>query len=138
MPPCGMFAGFIASLVGIGGGMVMGPLLVYLGMHPQCQAATCAYMLLWTGWSSIMQFYYFGKIGQDWLCWFLFMGFIDSQIGQRFVSSNYLIFFMFSIARMIFRTAILGLLHHKQLQKAIGYLDHPMLHHRPWGHRPDS
>jgi hypothetical protein len=37
-----IWAGFFAGLFGIGGGIVKGPLMLYMGVHPQVASATCA------------------------------------------------------------------------------------------------
>lgn len=49
------------------------------------QAASCAFMIFWTGVSAVVQFAIAGKIGGYWIGLFIAIGFVDAQIGQRFV-----------------------------------------------------
>ena len=54
-PALCVFAGVAAGLLGIGGGMVLGPLLVELGCLPQPIAATSAYVVFITATSGLAQ-----------------------------------------------------------------------------------
>lgn len=45
-----------AGLLGIGGGMVIGPLFIEIGMQPQVGTASCAFMILWTATSGVIQY----------------------------------------------------------------------------------
>ncbi|KAK9843827.1 hypothetical protein WJX81_007905 [Elliptochloris bilobata] len=49
-----LIGGFVAGLFGIGGGMIMGPLLLEFGLHPMVSAATSGLMVLFS--SSIAAF----------------------------------------------------------------------------------
>ena len=80
-----VLAGFAAGLLGIGGGMVLGPLFVEIGMQPQVSAASCVYMLFWTGFSAVVQYYLEGAFAWQWLVLFGCTGMISGQIGQRVV-----------------------------------------------------
>ena len=57
------FAGVAAGLLGIGGGMVLGPLLVELGCLPQPIAATSAYVVFITATSGLAQVWIMGLVG---------------------------------------------------------------------------
>ena len=41
-PSYAVFAGILGGLVGIGGGMILGPLLLELGLHSRAVSATSA------------------------------------------------------------------------------------------------
>ena len=56
-----VFAGVAAGLLGIGGGMVLGPLLVELGCLPQPIAATSAYVVFITATSGLAQVWIMGQ-----------------------------------------------------------------------------
>ena len=47
-PVTSVFAGVTAGLLGIGGGMIIGPLFISVGMQPQVGTASCAFMILFT------------------------------------------------------------------------------------------
>jgi uncharacterized membrane protein YfcA len=85
-----LFAGLSAGLLGIGGGMVQGPLMLEMGMLPQVQRATSATMVFFTSSSAAVLFllagnYPGGANGMDQLvyaAWFALMGFIGTVVGQ--------------------------------------------------------
>ena len=58
-------AGAMGGMLGIGGGMIMGPLLLELGMLAETTAATSATTVLLTAASGTFQ------VSIDWLCNFL-------------------------------------------------------------------
>lgn len=86
-PVTAVNAGLAAGLLGIGGGMVIGPLFIEIGMEPQVGTSSCAYMILWTAASGVVQYYYAGKLGWQFMCFFAALGFISGQIGQRGVGA---------------------------------------------------
>ena len=55
-------AGVLAGLLGIGGGLVKGPLPLELGMRPQAAAATSGFMVLFTASSTTLQFLLAGAL----------------------------------------------------------------------------
>ena len=55
--PCYSFiSGLMAGLLGIGGGLILGPLLLELGLHPIVSTATSNYLVLFTSSSTSIQF----------------------------------------------------------------------------------
>ena len=128
-PVTALNAGLAAGLLGIGGGMVIGPLFIDIGMQPQvmlknygastcyngawcfgcrrrafvcpklqrnpssfyCNAqvgtSSCAYMILWTAVSGVVQYYYAGKLGWQFMALFAGVGFVSGQIGQNGVQA---------------------------------------------------
>jgi uncharacterized membrane protein YfcA len=102
-------AGVFSSLLGIGGGMVLSPFMLEIGLHPQVTAATSSFMIvtsffplflshhifhffphhqLFTSLSSITQFAIAGTILTDYGIFFFFVGMISSFAGQT--AMNYL------------------------------------------------
>lgn len=59
-----VFAGVLAGMLGVGGGMVMQPLMLELGLPPDVCAATAAFMMLFTASSTTLQFTLNGML--DW------------------------------------------------------------------------
>jgi hypothetical protein len=82
-PVTALNAGLAAGLLGIGGGMVIGPLFIDIGMQPQVGTSSCAYMILWTAMSGVVQYYYAGKLGWQFTAFFAAVGFVSGQIGQN-------------------------------------------------------
>jgi hypothetical protein len=85
-PVTALNAGLAAGLLGIGGGMVIGPLFIEIGMQPQVGTSSCAYMILWTALSGVIQYYTAGKLGWKFAFFFGCMGFVSGQIGQTGVT----------------------------------------------------
>ena len=55
-----------------------------LGMHPQQQAASCAYMIFWTGISAVIQYRYYDLIGWNFILIFGAVGIVDAQYAANF------------------------------------------------------
>lgn len=55
-PLYGFFSGVLAGLLGIGGGLILGPLLLELGLHPVVSTATTNFLVLFTSSSTSIQF----------------------------------------------------------------------------------
>ncbi|KAF4693693.1 Scaffold-type E3 ligase [Perkinsus olseni] len=62
LPSLDCFAGVCAGCLGIGGGLIKGPLLLYLGMAPQAATATSIWMILFTSSSTSFQFALLGRL----------------------------------------------------------------------------
>ena len=58
-PIYSFISGVMAGLLGIGGGLIIGPLLLELGMHPIVSTATSNFMVLFTSSSTSIQFIIF-------------------------------------------------------------------------------
>jgi len=106
------FAGFFAGMFGIGGGIVKGPLMLQMGVHPLVASGTVAVMIMFTSVSATTMFIAFGTITWDY-AWFLcIVGLITTFIGQFGVS--YLVqkykrysFISFSIGSVVAISTIL-------------------------------
>eukprot|EP00640_Fibrocapsa_japonica_P001723 CAMPEP_0113943214 /NCGR_PEP_ID=MMETSP1339-20121228/20815_1 /TAXON_ID=94617 /ORGANISM="Fibrocapsa japonica" /LENGTH=470 /DNA_ID=CAMNT_0000948021 /DNA_START=125 /DNA_END=1537 /DNA_ORIENTATION=+ /assembly_acc=CAM_ASM_000762 len=85
LPAVGFLAGVCASLVGIGGGMITGPLFLQLGIQPQVGSSTSAFMIIFTGLSSTIQYMAKGELPIDFACWLGFLGFLGAQLGHHVV-----------------------------------------------------
>ncbi|MCO5560657.1 hypothetical protein L7F22_014274 [Adiantum nelumboides] len=63
-PVYALVAGFLGGMLGLGGGMIISPLFLEMGMHPQTTAATCSYMVFFSSSLSVVQFWLLGRIPQ--------------------------------------------------------------------------
>ncbi|TMW56183.1 hypothetical protein Poli38472_008831 [Pythium oligandrum] len=83
-------AGVAAGLLGIGGGMVQGPIMLEMGLLPAVQSATTGYMTLYTASSTTLQFVIAGQFPgskqYDYVTWFAFTGFLGGLCGQKVVA----------------------------------------------------
>ncbi|KAG7385897.1 hypothetical protein PHYPSEUDO_000959 [Phytophthora pseudosyringae] len=86
---CSM-AGVAAGLLGIGGGMVKGPIMLEMGILPPVQSATANFMILFTSSSTTLQFaingQFPGERQYDYMAWFALMGCIGGLCGQKGVA----------------------------------------------------
>lgn len=69
-PIYSFISGVMAGLLGIGGGLILGPLLLELGLHPVVSTATSNFLVLFTSSSTSIQFillvyYIYNPIGND-------------------------------------------------------------------------
>lgn len=80
------FAGFFAGLFGIGGGIVKGPLMLQMGVHPLVASATCAVMIMFTSVAATTMFVAFGTLTWDYAWFFFILGLGATVVGQFGVS----------------------------------------------------
>jgi hypothetical protein len=85
-PAICFFAGFFAGLFGIGGGIVKGPLMLYMGVHPQVASATCAVMIMFTSLAGTTMYIAFGTLLWDYGGFFFILGLAATCVGQYGVS----------------------------------------------------
>ncbi|RLN59238.1 hypothetical protein BBJ29_003735 [Phytophthora kernoviae] len=82
-------AGVAAGLLGIGGGMVKGPIILEAGVLPVVQSATASYMILFTASSTTLQFaingQFPGELQFDYMAWFALVGCLGGFCGLRCV-----------------------------------------------------
>ena len=67
-------AGLVAGLLGIGGGLVVGPLLLEMGVNPLVSVATSSFTVLLTGSSTAIQFLIMGVVSWDYFIWYFVAG----------------------------------------------------------------
>ncbi|XP_045088096.1 sulfite exporter TauE/SafE family protein 3 isoform X2 [Aegilops tauschii subsp. strangulata] len=53
----GVTAGVLAGLLGVGGGVVMGPLFLELGIHPQVSSATASFAMMFSSSMAAVEYY---------------------------------------------------------------------------------
>merc|ERR1719399_658752 len=81
--PCfSVVAGFLGGFLGIGGGIIMGPLLLELGMTAEGNQATTAMFVFLSSSLATIQFVFLGKIMPHFVAWFTFWVVLFTFIGQ--------------------------------------------------------
>jgi len=75
-------AGLCAGMFGVGGGIVKGPLMLAMGVHPLVASATSATMILFTSLTATTSFVVFGILQYDYAYVMLTIGFVATIIGQ--------------------------------------------------------
>lgn len=85
LTPAAIGAGVAAGLLGIGGGMILGPIFVALDFQPQVGTATTGFMILFTALGGTVKYLTIGKLSIFHLLWFGGLGICGGQTGQRVV-----------------------------------------------------
>lgn len=75
-------AGIFAGLFGVGGGIVKGPLMLEMGVHPSVASATAATMILFTTSAACVSFVIFGLLEPGYGLTFFVMGLLCTAVGQ--------------------------------------------------------
>ncbi|KAL8045931.1 hypothetical protein ABFX02_08G145900 [Erythranthe guttata] len=84
-PLMALLAGILGGVFGIGGGMLISPLLIQIGMQPEVTAATCSFMVLFSSSMSAIQYL---LLGMDYIYGALILSavcFVASLIGLTLV-----------------------------------------------------
>lgn len=105
-------AGFFAGMFGIGGGIVKGPLMLAMGVHPAVSSASSACMILFTSFTATTSFVVFGLLIPDYAAVCVMVGFFATWVGQillwylmqRFQRNSYI---AFSIGGIVLLSAFL-------------------------------
>ena len=84
LPAFCVVAGVAAGLLGIGGGMVTGPLLLALGVNPAVAVATSGFMVLFTSSCTTIHFVVAGMLRADFAIWYGGVGMLATVVGQSF------------------------------------------------------
>eukprot|EP00571_Detonula_confervacea_P015294 CAMPEP_0172301282 /NCGR_PEP_ID=MMETSP1058-20130122/3204_1 /TAXON_ID=83371 /ORGANISM="Detonula confervacea, Strain CCMP 353" /LENGTH=602 /DNA_ID=CAMNT_0013011341 /DNA_START=228 /DNA_END=2036 /DNA_ORIENTATION=- len=80
-------AGIVAGLIGIGGGMVLGPLMLVMGINPRVSTATTATMILLTSSSVAVMFVMSGLVPWEYAVYFFFVCLCGAYIGKTKIDS---------------------------------------------------
>lgn len=75
-------AGIVAGLIGIGGGMVLGPLMIVMGINPRVSTATTATMILLTSSSVAVMFVMSGLVPWQYAVYFFCVCLLGAYIGK--------------------------------------------------------
>jgi len=69
-------------MFGVGGGIVKGPLMLAMGVHPKVSSASSACMIFFTSFTATTSFIVFGLLVPDYAFVSLFIGFTATYVGQ--------------------------------------------------------
>jgi len=82
----GFFAGTAAGVLGIGSGMVNGPVLLELQLNPQVATTTAAFIIIFTSSSTVCQYLLLGQLPWKLAVWYWPTGFLSGMIGQYIIA----------------------------------------------------
>ena len=83
VPIGGFFSGIASGLLGVGGGIINVPFLVWLGMPMHYAVATSSFAIVFTSTSSALKHYYLGNVDVHWLLLLVPGLIVGAQIGAR-------------------------------------------------------
>lgn len=83
-PLLSFLAGASAGSLGVGGGLIKGPILIEMGLLPEVVVATSSFMILFTSSITTVQFVILSRLPLDYGIVFMVIGFISAFIGQIF------------------------------------------------------
>ncbi|KAK7360002.1 hypothetical protein VNO77_01974 [Canavalia gladiata] len=108
---CGIMAGLISGLLGLGGGFILGPLFLELGIPPQVASATSTFAMVFSSSMSVVQYYLLERFPVPYASYFVLIATIAALTGQYVVRKIIAIFgrasiIIFVLAFTIFVSAI--------------------------------
>ncbi|XP_059460266.1 sulfite exporter TauE/SafE family protein 3-like isoform X1 [Corylus avellana] len=107
----GILAGVVGGLLGLGGGFVMGPLFLELGVPPQVSSASATFGMTFSSSMSVVEYYLLKRFPIPYALYFTVVATIAALVGQHIVRKLIILFgraslIIFILAFTIFISAI--------------------------------
>ncbi|KAI3454061.1 hypothetical protein Pfo_010724 [Paulownia fortunei] len=107
----GVVAGMVGGLLGLGGGFIMGPLFLELGVPPQVSSATSTFAMMFSSSMSVVEYYFLKRFPVPYALYFAAIATVAAFIGQHFVRKLIIVtgrasIIIFILASTIFLSAI--------------------------------
>lgn len=107
----GILAGMVGGLLGLGGGFIMGPLFLELGVPPQVSSATATFAMTFSSSMSVVEYYLLKRFPIPYAVYFTLVATIAAFVGQHVVRRLIILFgraslIIFILAFTIFVSAI--------------------------------
>jgi len=80
-------AGTVAGLVGISGGMVLGPIMLVMNIHPRVSTATTATMVVLTSSSVAIIYVTSGLVPWEYAVFYFLICFVGAYIGKKYIDA---------------------------------------------------
>lgn len=78
--------GAVATYIGIGGGILLNPFLLYMGTEPKIMSATVSTFALFTSFSGALQYLFTDRILPEYSIYFGVIGFVSAIVGSLVLS----------------------------------------------------
>ncbi|XP_028775626.1 sulfite exporter TauE/SafE family protein 3 isoform X2 [Neltuma alba] len=82
---CGIIAGMVGGLLGLGGGFILGPLFLEMGIPPQVASATSTFSMAFSSSMSVVQYYLLDRFPVPYASYFVLVATIAAFTGQHVV-----------------------------------------------------
>ncbi|PHU03974.1 hypothetical protein BC332_29225 [Capsicum chinense] len=107
----GILAGVVGGLLGLGGGFIMGPLFLELGVPPQVSSATATFAMMFSSSMSVVEYYLLKRFPVPYALYFVAVATVAAFVGQHVVRRLILVLgraslIIFILAFTIFVSAI--------------------------------
>ncbi|CAA2976598.1 sulfite exporter family 3-like [Olea europaea subsp. europaea] len=107
----GVLAGLVGGLLGLGGGFIMGPLFLELGVPPQVSSATATFAMMFSSSMSVVEYHLLKRFPVPYALYFVAVATVAAFIGQHFVRRMIILMgrasiIIFILASTIFISAI--------------------------------
>ncbi|XP_031265963.1 sulfite exporter TauE/SafE family protein 3-like [Pistacia vera] len=79
----GVLAGVVGGLLGLGGGFIMGPLFLELGVPPQVSSATATFAMTFSSSMSVVEYYLLKRFPVPYALYFVAVATVAAFIGQH-------------------------------------------------------
>ncbi|KAF3783870.1 hypothetical protein EJ110_NYTH31339 [Nymphaea thermarum] len=108
---CGVLAGIVGGLLGLGGGFILGPLFLELGIPPQVSSATATFAMTFSSSMSVVEYYLLKRFPVPYALYFVAVATVAAFVGQHAVRRLIIILgraslIIFILASTIFISAI--------------------------------
>ncbi|XP_054799246.1 sulfite exporter TauE/SafE family protein 3 [Prosopis cineraria] len=107
----GVLAGVVGGLLGLGGGFIMGPLFLELGIPPQVSSATATFAMTFSSSMSVVEYYLLNRFPVPYALYFTLVATFAAVVGQSIVTKLIMLcgrasLIIFILASTIFVSAI--------------------------------
>ncbi|XP_042417649.1 sulfite exporter TauE/SafE family protein 3-like [Zingiber officinale] len=107
----GVIGGIVGGLLGLGGGFILGPLFLELGIPPQVSSATATFAMTFSSSMSVVEYYLLKRFPVPYAAYFLLVATVAAFVGQHVVRRLVLLIgraslIIFILASTIFISAI--------------------------------
>lgn len=82
---CGLLGGTVGGLLGSGGGFILGPLLLEIGVIPQVASATATFVMMFSSSLSVVEFYFLNRFPIPYALYLIAVSVMAGFWGQFFV-----------------------------------------------------
>ncbi|XP_061362570.1 sulfite exporter TauE/SafE family protein 3-like [Gastrolobium bilobum] len=82
---CGLVAGIIGGLLGLGGGFILGPLFLGLGIPPQVSSATSTFAMAFSASMAVVEYYLLKRFPIPYALYFAAVATVAALVGQHLV-----------------------------------------------------
>ncbi|MCD9640478.1 hypothetical protein HAX54_025815 [Datura stramonium] len=107
----GIVAGMVGGLLGLGGGFIMGPMFLELGVPPQVSSATATFAMMFSSSMSVVEYYLLKRFPVPYAMYFVAVATVAAFVGQHIVRKMIMILgraslIIFILAFTIFVSAV--------------------------------